>query len=141
MTGTGKIHKRVFGANSRSVSSIDDWVMAIAVDLGIDGRTAFAGRVCIAELADNVIEHGSPAADDQIVLSIGTTDGAMNIEFQDTVRAFDPTTIVGRPPHSEAYEGGRGLMIVKSYSDTLEYWHDGHRNNVKLRINPSNRRR
>ena len=140
MTGSGKIHQRTFAADTLGVGAIDDWVMDMTTDLGIDRRTAFAGRVCIAELADNVIEHGRPTVDDQIVLTIGTADGALNIEFQDTAAAFDPTAIVGRPPHAEAYEGGRGLMIVKSYADMLDYWHDGRRNNLKLTIRPSVRR-
>lgn len=141
MKSTGQIYRQTFSANPQSGGHIDDWVTEIAVDLGIDGRTAFAARVCIAELVDNVIEHGNIKAGDEITLVVRSADGAMEVEFQDTAQAFDPTTINGRPPHAEAYEGGRGIMIVKSYADALEYWHDGRANHVKLTLRPTNRRR
>ena len=141
MPGMEDINRQTFSAGPRSAGLIDDWVAETAARLGIDGRTAFAARVCIAELVDNVVEHGNFKPGDEITLVIRSADGAMEVEFQDTAQAFDPTKIDGRPQHAEAYEGGRGLMIVKSYAGALAYWHDGRANHVKLTLRPAARRR
>ena len=131
------VHKQKFRADQQSVSSIDNWITAVAGNLGVDPRTIFAARLCVAELANNVIQHGFAAADDAITLTLSSGADGLDIEFQDTARAFDPTSIFGRPAHSEAYEGGRGLIILKAYASKLQYWHDGRSNHVKLTIKSS----
>jgi anti-sigma regulatory factor (Ser/Thr protein kinase) len=132
MTGLANMQKRAFAANQQSVGVIDKWIAEIARGAGLDDRTAFAARLCIAELANNVVQHGRVTPDDQITVTIHPSRERLDIEFQDTARAFDPTSVSGRPAHSEAYEGGRGLMLIRSYASDLRYWHDGRSNHVKL---------
>lgn len=139
MTGLANMQKRAFAANQQSVGAMDDWVAQIAREAGLDDRTAFAARLCIAELANNVIQHGLVMQDDKITLTIHPTSESLEIEFEDTARAFDPTIISARPAHSEAYEGGRGLMLIKSYASDLSYWHDGRSNHVKLTFQSDDR--
>ena len=111
---------------------MDDWIAEVVREAGLDDHTAFAARLCIAELANNVIQHGFVTPDDQITVTLYSSRESLEIEFQDTARAFDPLSVSGRPAHSEAYEGGRGLMLIKSYASDLRYWHDGRSNHVKL---------
>jgi anti-sigma regulatory factor (Ser/Thr protein kinase) len=139
MTGSAKMQKRAFAANQQSVGAMDEWVAEIAREAGLGERTAFAARVCIAELANNVIQHGLVTPEDQITVTIYTDKENLEVEFQDTARGFDPTSVSGRPAHSEAYEGGRGLMLIKSYASSLRYWHDGRSNHVRLTFQSENR--
>ncbi len=84
MTGLANMQKRAFAANQQSVGVIDKWIAEIARGAGLDDRTAFAARLCIAELANNVIQHGRVTPDDQITVTIHPSRERLDIEFQDT---------------------------------------------------------
>jgi anti-sigma regulatory factor (Ser/Thr protein kinase) len=133
---SGAIQKRTFGVSVSDVTAIDCWVEDVTAELGVSEQTAFRARVCIAELATNVLEHGFfPAANDQITISIAATNGGIKIEFTDTRGPFDPTT---RPIAwsfgDRANGGGRGLVLLHAYAKKMKYSNDGSCNRVNFEV-------
>ena len=52
----------------------------------------FRARVCVAEIAANLLEHGSAhPGRDEIKLSLQQRGPAIEVEISDTGREFDPT--------------------------------------------------
>jgi anti-sigma regulatory factor (Ser/Thr protein kinase) len=124
--------RRSAGATAR----IDSWVENAAALWGASERTIFGARLCIAELAANVLEHGrSGSSSDHIIVTICQLIDGIGIEFLDSREAFDPTAkVVAAKSASEAASGRRGLMLVHAYADSLSYFNDGTYNRVKLKI-------
>jgi len=71
------LQKRTFGVSIGDVTAIDSWAEHVTAQLGVSEQAAFRARVCIAELAANVLEHGICHADnDHIVITI---DGVVDV--------------------------------------------------------------
>jgi serine/threonine-protein kinase RsbW len=129
---------RSFGVESRDVRAIDDWIEQIGREWGASDRTIFRGRLCVAELAANVVEHGAPGAGtDRMIVSLRRLDDGIEIEFSDTLAPFDPTrtaTAAQIGALETVSPGGRGLALVRTYAEDIAYRHDGTYNRVMLTV-------
>jgi len=133
---TASPEKRTFGVSVNDVTAIDSWVEGVTRRLGVSEQTAFRTRLCIAELATNVLEHGTCRAEnDHIVISIDSVDDGIKVEFLDTRRPFDPTANTPVPPFGDPLNGGgRGLLLLHAYADKMKYADDGTYNRLKFEI-------
>ncbi len=128
---------RTFAVDAREISVIDDWIDALGRRWGQSDRTVLSARLCVAELAGNVLEHAAPRATDRITITLRHTSNGIGIDFVDTCDLFDPTGVT--PPAADvslatARPGGRGLMLVRAYSRDLSYCNSEGRNHVSLTI-------
>jgi len=129
-------------ASPADVASLDDWIASIARKWGESERTMFAVRLCVAELAANVVEHGLAGADGRITVTLSRDGADIAIAFTDTGSPFDPTGATSALPVApntgstapETAVSGRGLGIVRAYAKNLTYRRDGHTNRVMLKI-------
>jgi anti-sigma regulatory factor (Ser/Thr protein kinase) len=133
------VETRTFGVSSDDVAAIDSWVEQVATQWGESERTVFRTRLCIAELAGNVLEHGiARSGDNHIVVTLRHFSDGIGVEFLDSCSPFDPTgeIVVGNTATIESMRpDGRGLMLVRAYAKDLAYCNDGARNRVTLKIN------
>ncbi len=125
---------RTFGVSEGDVTAIDDWIERVAEKWAISQRAAFRARLCVAELAANVLEHGSKNADGgHIVVTIREATDGVEVEFLDSLGPFDLTRAPETPsPPSEV--GGWGLKLVRAYAKELSYVNDGRYNRVRFKI-------
>jgi serine/threonine-protein kinase RsbW len=128
---------RTFGVSSHDVVAIDGWVEQVATQWGESERTVFRTRLCVAELAGNVLEHGAPSGHDHIAVTLRHLGDGIGVEFIDCCTPFDPTGEI-ESGHEISIEtlrpGGRGLRLLRAYARDLSYCHDGGRNRVTLKI-------
>jgi serine/threonine-protein kinase RsbW len=129
---------RTFGVSSGEVTAIDSWVEKVANRWGESERTVFRTRLCIAELAANVVEHGiARSGDDYIAVTLSHLGNGIGVEFRDSGRPFDPT-IEPAASHAGSIEqaaaSGRGLMLVRAYAGDIAYCNDGACNRITLKI-------
>jgi anti-sigma regulatory factor (Ser/Thr protein kinase) len=131
-------HARTFRVTPAEISAADIWIEDVARKLGVSDQTAFRARVCVAEVAANVLEHGGePGQAAEIAIMLHACNGGLDIEITDTGRPFDITTAPARPlPESieSANIGGLGLHLVRSYASDITYRRDGAHNHLTLRI-------
>lgn len=132
------VETATFGVSPEQVPAIDAWVERVAARWGESERTIFRTRLCIAELAANVIEHGVARSDDaHIVIVLRHLDDGIGVEFLDSGTPFDPTRHCAprdAGTAESARPGGWGLMLVRAYAKELSYSNDGIRNRVSLKI-------
>jgi anti-sigma regulatory factor (Ser/Thr protein kinase) len=133
------VESRTFGVSVADVGAIDSWIERVALQWGESERTVFRTRLCVAELAANVVEHGiARCDDDRIVVTLRHIGDGIGVEFQDSCGPFDPTAAAvatkAAPGESEGL-GGRGLMLLRAYAKDLAYSNDGTGNRVILKIN------
>jgi len=133
------LETRTFGVSSDEVVAIDSWVVQVATQWGESERTVFRTRLCIAELAANVLEHGlSRSGDDHIVVTLRHFCDGIGVEFLDSCGPFDPTGEIAATNAASIESlrpGGWGLMLLRAYAKDLSYCNDGACNRVTLKIN------
>lgn len=132
------VETRTFGVSAQAVVAIDDWVLQVARQWGASERTVFRVRLCIAELAGNVLEHGcAHVGDDHIVVTLRHLGDGIGVEFLDSCARFDPTgeiDTIRAASIENLRPGGWGLRLLRAYAAELSYRHDGERNRVTLKI-------
>jgi anti-sigma regulatory factor (Ser/Thr protein kinase) len=137
------VERKTFGVSADDVGAIDRWVEEVAAQWGESERTAFRARVCIAELAANVLEHGiARSGDDRIMVTLHQFGDGIGVEFQDSRGAFDPTAnaVAAKASSIEttsietASASGFGLMLVRAYGSDIAYSNDGTCNRITLKI-------
>ena len=107
---------------------------------GAGTHAVFRARLCVAELAANVLEHGianGDAGPDHITVTLGRCDEAIKIEFVDTRGRFDPTWQVAAAPAASlesADPRGRGLGLLQAYARHLSYSRNGTRNRLTFSV-------
>jgi anti-sigma regulatory factor (Ser/Thr protein kinase) len=139
---TAAVETGTFGVSSGEVAAIDTWVADVGHRWGASERTVFRTRLCIAELAANVLEHGvASSAEAYIAVTLIHIDDGIVVEFRDSGRPFDPTIETAAAPIAASIEsastGGRGLMLVRAYAGDIAYSHDGACNRITLKIKSS----
>jgi anti-sigma regulatory factor (Ser/Thr protein kinase) len=137
------VERKTFGVSADDVGAIDRWVEGVAAQWGESERTVFRARVCIAELAANVLEHGiARSGDDRIMVTLQQVGDGIGIEFQDSRGAFDPTAHAvaaeASPTKASSIEtisaSGFGLTLVRAYGSDIAYSNDGTCNRITLKI-------
>jgi anti-sigma regulatory factor (Ser/Thr protein kinase) len=131
----GDVQRRTFTVTVDGVTAIDSWVEQIANQWGLSEKAAFGARLCLAELAANVLEHGiARSQDDHIVITMDRVRDGIEVEFVDSRERFDPTaprSVVEAPANG----GGRGLALLRAYAHDLTYVADPDYNRTKFKIN------
>jgi len=132
------VASRTFGLSSKDVGAIDGWVETVGTQWGRSARTLFRTRVCIAELAANVLKHGAArSADDHIVVTLRQAGDGIEVEFRDSCGPFDPTRVpvVAKADSLQSLRpGGWGLVLLHAFAKDLAYVNDGTCNRVTMKI-------
>jgi anti-sigma regulatory factor (Ser/Thr protein kinase) len=129
------VETRTFGVSQKDATVLDDWVEDVGRQWDMSARAVFGARLCIAELVNNVIEHGRARhEDDHVVVTLSRYDRGFGVEFMDTRGQFDPTVSIPRPKDLTESIGGRGLMLIRAFAGELGYRYDGRYNRTILKI-------
>ena len=115
-------------AELAALPALSQWVDAQVA--GLDAHQAYALRLCVEELAGNVLLHGAAGTLQVIV------DGPpLSLVVEDDGPAFDPSAVTSPSlPTSldEARPGGLGLLLARRYSRTMAYARAGGWNRLEL---------
>ena len=129
-----------FPATPDGVVAIDSWIESVGERWGVDDRTLFRARVCVSELAANIVEHGGvrPEGGD-IALELRNMNPGLEIEISDPGVAFDPVGARHPTEPDDKEPGGRGLRLVRAYARSFSYRRDQDHNIVTLQLVPAGR--
>jgi anti-sigma regulatory factor (Ser/Thr protein kinase) len=124
---------RSFAATPAAVTEMDDWIGTVGERWNLDARCLYRARVCVAELAANVLEHGGVAPEaGRIGIELRRISAGVEIEVTAPGVPFDSATA---PLSDDADRiGGRGLRLVRAYSSAIAYHRLTDRNIVTLRV-------
>jgi anti-sigma regulatory factor (Ser/Thr protein kinase) len=131
---TDDAQERTFGVTVEAVTAIDCWIESVAARWGLSERVAFGVRLCVAELAANVLEHGvARSLEDQIILKLDRLRDGIEVEFADSRESFNPT-VASAPTGDAVNGGGRGLHLLHSYASDLSYVADARYNRTRFTV-------
>jgi serine/threonine-protein kinase RsbW len=126
-------------AAASTMSELDDWIERTGAAWGVAAEVTFRARVCVAEVAANLLEHGPGRPDgDEMTVTLRREGPALDIVVSDTGRAFDPTARYDGTAAPDGF-GGRGLRLLRAYTAAMSYRRDGGHNILRLRIAPGRR--
>ncbi len=128
---------RDFTADADGLAELDDWIERATADWP-SGEPVLKARVCAAELAANLMEHGSgPAGPARLSVRLAAEGPDVRLELTDNGRPFDPTewhASAVRETLQTATIGGRGLRTVHGLSRELHYSRREGRNHLSLLV-------
>jgi anti-sigma regulatory factor (Ser/Thr protein kinase) len=114
------------------------WLSALAKEWGLPAKTVFSADLVIGEAVTNIISYAyrddGPRYIDIELVHAGTS---LRIEIIDDGWAFNP---LERPPIAvgtdleNASISGRGIHLIKSYSDEQHYSFISDHNHLKLTL-------
>ena len=126
-------------ADAAHVAELDGWIERTGAAWKIPDDVVFRARVCVAELAANLLEHGRVRPEgDEITVTLRDNGTGLEIDVNDTGRAFDPTAHAGGTTSAGGL-GGRGLRLLRAYAAAMSYRRDGGHNILCLRVAPAQR--
>jgi anti-sigma regulatory factor (Ser/Thr protein kinase) len=124
-------------ATADGISELDDWIERICASWDLPADVVFRARVCVAEIAGNLMEHGGALiTGDRLTVELRQDGIGLEIELTDTGLAFDPTAPVAGTSSAENV-GGRGLRLVRAYAATMSYRRAAGHNILRLRVTPT----
>ena len=130
---------REFTADAAGVAALDDWLETVTAAWPCR-NAVFKARVCAAEAAANVMEHGSEPGRTAVIEARLSPDGeGVLLELADDGLAFDPTRPAPAPAGEtlqSATPGGRGLRTIRGLARSLAYRREDGRNRLVLEIGP-----
>ena len=126
---------RATGAEVRRAS---EWLELACQQRGVPERTAERLVLSLNEALANVIFHGGAGAllspvHLRLEVIVDAHEGKASVTISDAGIAFNPLTVAAKPrPTSleETVPGGLGLVMIRRFSDCLDYRHEDGRNHL-----------
>jgi anti-sigma regulatory factor (Ser/Thr protein kinase) len=123
-------------ATPDGVSELDGWIERIGAAWRLPDDAVLRARVCVAEVAANLMEHGRVRPEgDKLRVTLRPDGTALEVELRDAGRAFDPTATTSGNSFEDRV-GGRGLCLLRAYAAALSYRRDAGHNILRLRVLP-----
>lgn len=100
---------------------------------GLDAQSAREVMLAVDEASANVIKHsyqGDSAK--RLTVTARSVDNGIEVEIQDDGEPFNPIN-QPVPPPDELRVGGRGMFLMQSVMDEIEYEHRDGKNCVRMR--------
>ena len=100
-------------------------------------RTRYRCELVFEEVVSNIIRHGY--TDDQehrIWVTLAVDGDRVTLRFEDDGVAFEPRQPAPPPPEAppDSDGGGRGLALVRSVSERIDYERTHHRNHLQVTV-------
>jgi anti-sigma regulatory factor (Ser/Thr protein kinase) len=116
--------------------SVKEQVDAFGQRNNLPSKSVFSINLVLGELLTNTISYGyADKATHTIEIRLELHDGQLNLEIIDDARPFDPRRAKA-PEQMGALKdlplGGRGIHLVRSYTDNLAYQRKRGRNHVTV---------
>ena len=117
---------------------VEQWLAKIAADWALSPATTFAVDLVVNEAVTNTISHGyHDTSVHQIAITLIDAEDGVTIEITDDAMPFDPFSLppitIGTDLKSAAI-GGRGIHLIKRYTDARDYRFISGQNRLKLLI-------
>lgn len=107
--------------------TIPDFVDKIAIDCGLDEDPTETFKLILSEAVTNAIVHGNKEiSEKEVLIKVQVTDSYISADVKDEGEGFEPDE--GKDPLKEENlfdTGGRGIFLIKQFSDYMEFSDDG----------------
>ncbi len=103
-------------------------ILCIAKQLGYSDDDTFAVHLSLEEAVVNAVKHGNRAdCSKNVILEYDVTPEKIRISVTDEGGGFEPGNVADPRAGENIYKtGGRGVLLIKSYMDSIEYNQSGN---------------
>jgi serine/threonine-protein kinase RsbW len=101
----------------------------LVASLGASTDAVNAIALALSEACSNVIRHAPAGADYRIDVEVGGDRCEIVVSYRDT--GFDPNLVAAEPTEPTS-ESGRGLFLMRSLVDDLDFAFDPGRTRVRM---------
>lgn len=116
------------------LAKLDPWIDQIARDLDASDKVSYALRLCLSEIATNILLYGGPE-NHGVRITVDRRKGAIVVRIEDDGYAFDPVKFEPVPLVTDiemAPVGGHGLRLVRQFSNSMRYERSDGFNRLEL---------
>ena len=105
------------------VRGVENRILDTAEKTGFNSAEMFAIRLCLEEALTNAVRHGNHEdISKSVTVKYRFSDIELEIIVEDQGSGFDPGLVPDpRCDQNISKPGGRGLLLMKSYMDKVEY--------------------
>jgi serine/threonine-protein kinase RsbW len=104
--------------------------------LPLSADVAATAEIVLAEVLNNIVEHGYAAATGQIEVELALSDTGLQIRTSDLGCALPAAVLAGTPSlptvTDDLPEGGFGWYMIRSLVEELAYRREGDRNHLSF---------
>lgn len=127
--------QRAFSRSYSGASAAERWLEGLTSEAGFAESLLFAMQVCLEELFCNIVRHSgvTGGAADAVEIAVSSSENCIRMTIEDQGPAFDIRTVEAHPITQSLEEiepGGLGILLINSFSDSLEYQRSDGRNRV-----------
>lgn len=117
------------------MAQLRDAVDRCAAELALPAKALFQLQVALDELVSNVIRYAwLPGGSHQFLVRVTLEPNTAKVEVVDDGVSFDPRSAPAAqpPPGGKLSVGGRGIAMLRSLVDRIDYARIGNRNHTTL---------
>ena len=118
---TADVETRTFSVTVDGIAAMDTWLEHLADQWKLSEKAAFGARLCLAELAANVLEHGTARSSggDHIIVTVDRLRDGIEVEFRDLAGELRPdeSTPPAGNPRQRRGSGSRAPSSICARSD------------------------
>ncbi len=105
------------------VRDIEEQILTGASDIGYNSADMFAIKLCLEEALTNAVRHGNCGDDTKSVkVRYCVCESRLEVFVEDQGKGFKPEDVPDpRCEENISRPGGRGLLLMRAYMDTLDY--------------------
>jgi len=118
-----KKYNKIFKSNPELLPEIEEYVLNIINTLNVSETTRNNIELVVAEAAANCILHGNKSDETKnVFIKIKIENNKLILSFKDEGSGFNPDDVPDPTKPENILKGsGRGLHIMKSLVDSIEY--------------------
>lgn len=124
-------------ADKANISILADWAEGWATAHDLDANAAFAMRLCVEEAVTNIVLYAYASEKAPGLVAANACLGPLDVRLTITDRGC-PFDVAGARDEGRegdivsATIGGRGIRLMREFSDRLEYARHGDQNRLTL---------
>lgn len=121
------------------IARLNLWLEEQQVAFGLDADVAGRLKLCLNEVAANVVTHGYPdgGCDGRFEVTLTRDGDVVTAYITDDAMLFDPTRVPQATPITgldDAVVGGFGIKLIRETADEMAYGQADSRNKLALRF-------
>ncbi len=125
-------------SDPRNLITVEEFINFFCKELNINEERMTGIMLAVTEATTNAIIHANKNIKLKLVkIDADFVDGVLKITIKDEGKGFDPTTVPDpTEPENLLKDSGRGLYLMRTYMDALEYNHtpNGTETILKLKL-------
>lgn len=131
-----KTYTKVISSNPSYLPEVEEFILSIADEIDLDNTKQNNLALSVAEAASNSIIHGNRMDDSKTVtIKVEVYEDKLVVSFKDQGTGFNPSVVPDpTSPENILKDSGRGLHIMRTFLDDLQYNFNGSGTEVILTI-------